>query len=175
MQNLNCDENLEQYGIYKNKLNDIYNDISNSIKIRTKCNWYDIGEISNKFFLNLEANRATQCVVRKVISNEQEITDISKMNNHILEFYLNLFKEKQSTSENRFNSLLNDFNILSLNSKLPLNCEGNLTKQEIYKSLTSFKNNKSPGVMMGSQKNSIAAFGMILKIFLLIRFMNLRK
>ena len=29
--------------------------------------------------------------------------------------------------------------------------------------------------MMGSQKNSIAAFGMILKIFLLSRFVNLRK
>ena len=26
-----------------------------------------------------------------------------------------------------------------------LSCEGNLTEQEIYKSLTSFKSNKSPG------------------------------
>ena len=26
-----------------------------------------------------------------------------------------------------------------------LSCEGNLTEQEIYKSLTSFKNNESPG------------------------------
>ena len=61
--------------------------------------------------MNLEANRATQSVVCKVISNEQEITDISKINNHILQFYQNLFKEKQSTSENCFNSLLNDLNI----------------------------------------------------------------
>ena len=98
-QNLNCDENLEQYGIYKNELNDIYNDISNGIKIRSKCDWYEFGEKSNKFFLNLEA---TQSVVRKVISNEQEITDISKINNHILQFYQNLFKEKQSASKNRF-------------------------------------------------------------------------
>ena len=30
--NLNCDENLEQYSIYENELNDIYNDISNGIK-----------------------------------------------------------------------------------------------------------------------------------------------
>ena len=93
--------------------------------------------------MNLEANEAS--VVRKVISNEQEITHISKINNHILQFYQNLFKEKQSTSENRFNSLLNDLNIPSLNSKEMLSCEGNLTEQEIYKSLTSFKDNKSPG------------------------------
>ena len=128
-QNLNCDENLEQYGIYKNELNDIYNDISNGVKIRSKCNWYEFGEKSNKFFLNLEPNRATQSVVRKVISNEQEITDISKINNHILQFYQNLFKEKQSTSENSFNSLLNDLNIPSLNSEEMLSCEGNLTNR----------------------------------------------
>ena len=108
--------------------------------------------------MNLEANRATQSVVRKVISNEQEITDISKINNHILQFYQNLFKEKRSTSENRFNNLLNDLNIPSLNYEEMLSCKGNLTEQEIYKSLTSFTNNKSPG-------NDIN-FGMILKIFL---------
>ena len=95
--------------------------------------------------MNLEVNRTTQSVVRKVISNEQEITDISQINNHILQFCQNLFKEKQSTSENRFNSLLNDLNIPSLNSEEMLSCEGNLTEQEIYKSLTSFKHNKSPG------------------------------
>ena len=116
-QNSNCDENLEQYGIYKNDSNDIYNDISNGIKIRSKCNWYEFGKNSNKFFLNLEANRATQSVIRKLISNEQEITGISKIINHTLQFYQNLFKEKQSTSENSFNSLLNDLNIPSLNSK----------------------------------------------------------
>ena len=117
-QNLNCDENVEQCGIYKNELNNIYNDISNGIKIRSKCDWYEFGEKSNKFFLNLEATRATQSVVRKVISNKQEITDIFKINNHILQFYQNLFKEKQSTSENRFNSLLNDLNIPSLRNAL---------------------------------------------------------
>ena len=141
-QNLNCEENLEQYG---SELNYIYNDISNGIKIRSKCDWYEFGEKSNKFFLNLETNRATQSVVRKVIFNEQEIRGISKINNHILQFYQNLFKEKQNTSENRFNNVLNDLNISSLNSEEVLSCEGNLTEQEIYKSLTSFKNNKSPG------------------------------
>ena len=119
--------------------------IFNSIKIRSKCDWYEFGKKSNKFFLNIEANRAAQSVVRKVISNEQEITDISKINNHILQFYQNLFKEKQSTSENRFNSLLNYLNISSLNSEEMLSCEENLTEQEIYNSLTSFKNNKSSG------------------------------
>ena len=88
--------------------------------------------------MNLGANPATQSVIHKVTSNEQEITDISQINNPILQFYQNLFKEKQSTSKNCFNSLLNDLNILSLNSQEMLSCEGNLTEQEIYKLETSF-------------------------------------
>ena len=66
-----------------------------------------------------------------VTSVEQGITDMSKINNHIRQFYQDLFKEKRSTSENRFNSLLNDLNIMSLNSEEMLSCEGNLTEQEI--------------------------------------------
>ena len=42
------------YEIFKDKLNEIYSDISNVIKIRSKCNWYEYGEKSSKFFLNLE-------------------------------------------------------------------------------------------------------------------------
>ena len=102
--------------------------MSNSIKIRSKCDCYEFGEKSNKFFLNLETNRTTQNVARKVISNKQEITDTCKKNNHILQFYQNLFKEKQSTSENRFNSLLNDLNILSLNSEEMASCEGKFNR-----------------------------------------------
>ena len=116
--------------------------MSNGIKIRSKCDCYEFGEKSNKFFLNLEANRTTQNFARKVISNEQEIRDTCKLNNHILQFYQNPFKQMQSASENRFNSLLNDLNIPSLNSEEMLSCKGNLTEQEIYKSFTSFKNNK---------------------------------
>ena len=34
------------------EINEIYNEISNGIKIRSKCDWYEFGEKSNKFFLN---------------------------------------------------------------------------------------------------------------------------
>ena len=41
----------------------------------------------NLFFLTLEKRRATQNIVRKELSNEQEITDLSKINAHIYQFY----------------------------------------------------------------------------------------
>ena len=45
-QNLNCDENFEQYGIYKN---DIYNDISNGIKIRSATGMNLAKNLTNSF------------------------------------------------------------------------------------------------------------------------------
>ena len=86
-QNLSNDEAKEQYNAYRGEINEIYNKISNSIKIGSKYDWYEFGEKSNKFFLTIEKCRATQSTVSKVLSNEQEITDLSKTNTHIYQFY----------------------------------------------------------------------------------------
>ena len=89
--------------------------------------------------------RATQHIVRKVLSNEQEITDLSKINTHIYQFYQQLYMEKQNISEDSICNFLNDITIPSLTTEQSLSCEGNLTEKEIYNSLISFENNKSPG------------------------------
>ena len=52
--NLNCDINLVEYINCKNQLKEIYDDIAKGIKVRSKCQWYEQGEKSTKFFLNLE-------------------------------------------------------------------------------------------------------------------------
>ena len=57
-QNLNNEETKLQYNSFKDELNYIYEEISNGIKIRSLCNWYELGEKSNKYFLNLEKSRA---------------------------------------------------------------------------------------------------------------------
>ena len=54
-----------------------------------------------------------------------------------------------------------------------LSCEGNLTEQEIYKSLTSFENNKSPG-NDGLTKEFYYCFWNDIKYILSSRLVNLR-
>ena len=87
------------------------------IKIRRKCDWYEFGEKSKKFSLTLEEHWATQSIVRKVQSNEQEITDLSQINTHICQFHQHLYNEKQSTSEDSICDFLNDLDVPSLNTK----------------------------------------------------------
>ena len=51
--NTNYIKNLE-YTDCRNKLDKIYKQKINDMRIRSKCDWYKYGEKSSKFFLNFE-------------------------------------------------------------------------------------------------------------------------
>ena len=56
-----------QYKECKERLNTIYSKKVNRRRIRSKCGWYESGEKSAKFFLNLEKSRSSQFkVVRSI-------------------------------------------------------------------------------------------------------------
>ena len=69
--NLNTEESIQSYNIYKKELDSIYNHII----IRSKCDCYGHGEKSTRFFLNLEKKRGNQNQIRKFIFEEKEIDD----------------------------------------------------------------------------------------------------
>ena len=55
--------------------------------------WYEDGEKSSKFFLNMQKRRVIQGQIRKVIVNNQEITRQNKIQNELLVFYGTLFRD----------------------------------------------------------------------------------
>ena len=46
-----------------NKLDKIYEQKMNGMRIRSKCDWYEYGENSSKFLLNFEKSRAARSTV----------------------------------------------------------------------------------------------------------------
>ena len=144
-QNLSNEEMLHKYSTYQNEINEIYEDISNGIKIRSKCEWYEFGEKSNKFFLNLEKSRAKQNTLRKLNFKDNETDDLSLINSEIYKFYKKLFQKNENVKEASMCKLLSDLEVPTLSDEQKNSCEGNLTEKEIYDSLISFENNKSPG------------------------------
>ena len=52
-------------------LQNIYTKKVNGIRIRSKCNWYEDGEKSTKFFLNLEKYRVTQGCLHTIIRTKR--------------------------------------------------------------------------------------------------------
>ena len=74
-QNLISNESLEEYNKVKSELEQIYDKVVEGVKVRTKCDFFQFGEKSNKFFFNLEKQRSANGILKKVIKYENEITD----------------------------------------------------------------------------------------------------
>ena len=77
-------------------LETIYNYIADGLKIRSKCEWYEHGEKTTKFFFNLEKMRGVQNRVQKLVVEEKEITDPKEISKNIKAFYETLFKQNFS-------------------------------------------------------------------------------
>ena len=89
--NLSTGENQCLYDKCKRDLEEIYDNIAEGTRIRSRCHWYEEGEKSSKFFLNIEKFNGTQSQICKIIVNDQEIVDPNKILNGIRIFCESLF------------------------------------------------------------------------------------
>ena len=79
-----------------------------------------------------------------MIHDAQEITDHQKINNHIFLFYKKLSEERLQNDSKKLLEILKDIPIPSLTEEQKKSCEGELLAKEIYQSLMSMENKKSP-------------------------------
>ena len=84
----------------------IYEQIAKGAIVRSKATWYEKGEKSNIYFLNLETHKKAKSSVRKVFNREGVlITDPKKILQETYNFYSNLCKQDPlSPSEDISNS-----------------------------------------------------------------------
>ena len=132
------------YKVCKQQLDAIYKEKAKWIKIRSKCNWYDLGEKFTKLFLDLEKHRAIQSQIHPVIINEDEITDQDEINKQIFSFYQSLFSRQVQVQTDKIDAYLDNIPLPKLTDEQTLSCEGIISEDEVFKSLKSMDNNKSP-------------------------------
>ena len=137
--------NHEEYNDCKTQLEQIYKRKANGTKIRSKCEWYQHGEKSSKFSVNLEKSRAIQGQVRTVIYNDKETNDETEINDHIYSFFNYLYKETLSFSTNNLETYLNTISFPKLTKEKSKTLDGGITEKELLIALQSMENNKSPG------------------------------
>ena len=140
----NLTDNLkkQQYELLKCELDEIYDKIAEGVRVRSRCQQYEEGEKSNKFFLNLEKVRGSQGKVRKLIVSNHEIAN-PQLNQ--LFFYKSLFKNNIKKTLSEQTNFLNTLQIPKLSDNDCLLCEGELFESELYDALKNMPNNKSPG------------------------------
>ena len=66
--------------------------------IRSKCDWYEHGEKSTKFFLNLAKKRGNQNQICKLIIDEKEIDGDVEILKKIESFDKTIFKSQSFTN-----------------------------------------------------------------------------
>ena len=67
---LDDNDNQSKYSAIKNELGTIYDHITEGIRIKSKCDWYEHSEKSTKFFLNLEKQWGAQDITKKLIDDD---------------------------------------------------------------------------------------------------------
>ena len=142
---LNNNRNLQLYNECKKELDEIYENITEGIRVRSRCQWYEEGEKSTKFFLNLEKTHGNQGKVRKIIVDNHEITDSINIRNNLKTFYESLFKKTLSKSLPDYDKFLENIDIPFINIHDKNLCEKDLTDSDFLEALLDMQNNKTPG------------------------------
>ena len=95
-----CSE--DSYKTSKIWLEKWYDDYTEGIMIRSKSNWFEKGEKSTKFFLNLEKSNYLKNTIRNICVNKENPEKFSKepkeILDHVRSFYENLFERKCNKS-----------------------------------------------------------------------------
>ena len=143
--NLSTEENQCLYDKCKRNLEEIYDNIAEGIRISSRCQWYEEGEKSSKFFLNFEKLNGTRSQIRKIIVSDQEVADPNKILNEIRHFYESLFKKGDSKFPSQINNFLDKVQHPKLNITEINECDNELSEKELYISLMSMQKYKSPG------------------------------
>ena len=93
----------------------------------------------------MQKHRAIQSQIHSVIINQGEITDQDEINKQIFSFYQSLFSRQVQVQTDKIDAYLDNIPLPKLTNEQTLSCEGIISEDEVFKSLKSMDNNKSPG------------------------------
>ena len=131
--------------IYGKELESIYDHIAEGIRIRSKCDWYEHGEKSTKFFLNLEKKSGNQNHIRKLIIDEKQIDGNIEIFKKIENFYETLFKTQSFKNVSEIENFLCGIVTPPLNNGQINLSKKDLSETDLYSAMKNMQNNKSPG------------------------------
>ena len=126
--NSDCSEELLlEYNRSKDKLESLYNHITEGIILRSRINWYEHGEKSSKYFLNLRKRNKSKSQIRKILSsdNGREYTNPEEIMNTLKAFYSSLYTRRSAKSESESLSYLHT--VKKLTECERDSCDGRLT------------------------------------------------
>jgi len=108
--------------------------------LKSGAKWYEEGEKSNSYFLNLIKKRAKETYISKMEGENGQLTSQKEISEHIVNFYASLYEEKE-TNDN-YDELLSDLPQLSPEDRNQLDVP--ITLEELKATLDQC-NESAPG------------------------------
>ena len=141
----NVDPESEIFKKTHEDLEKLYDEIAEGIRIRSKCNWYELGEKSTKYFLNLEKKNAKSSTITKLDTGDKIISNHKEIFGEIEKFYTNLFKNNNDKSKASCKRFLDKLSVPMIDDEDRLEMSNDITKEEIFSALSEMSNERSPG------------------------------
>ena len=144
-QGIDSEEKFDEYDKTKNEFEKIYDNISEGVKIRSKCSWYQYGEKSTKFFYGLEKKNAFWGTIKRLLDDGKEIITPSEVSLTFKKNYENLFQKTVAKSICDIEMFLSDIHLPTVCDEKYTICEAEITKDNLLVVLKSISNYKTPG------------------------------
>ena len=127
------DQFINDYNKCKEELESLYDYITDRIILRSCATWYEKGEKSTKYFLDLEKRNKTKSHIRKLINPDgSEETNPKNILANIKSFYSKLYTRRSVKTEKEIFKYLYDLNIPKLSHEAMTSCEGKLMVKECW-------------------------------------------
>ena len=93
-------KNLNDLEILQTDYDRVYEFIAQGAIVRSRATWYEYGEKSNKYFLNLENSRKKKSCIKLNTENDKSTTNPKEILNEIQLFYANLYDKVDHSDKN---------------------------------------------------------------------------
>jgi len=126
----------------KLKLAELRKNMSETNSFISKARWFEYGEKSNSFFLNLEKSRQQRKIIREIKDEEKSFIGHEQVSEGITNFYRSLYSKKPSTNNNEDNDFYQFVPKLSQPHKEAM--DKSLTLNDLWVALSTTKDS-APG------------------------------
>ena len=119
------DQLIDDCNKCKEELESLYDYITDGIILRSRATWYEKGEKSPKYFLNVEKRNKQSHTLKFINPDGSEETNPKNIQADIKSFYSELYARRSVKTEKQIFDYLYDLNLPKLSHAAMTSCEGN--------------------------------------------------
>ena len=134
----------QKYEEKKSELEKLYNYITDGSIVRSRADWYEMGEKNTNFFLKMEKRNKARSHVRKLLIGNEEVVDHGIILKELEKHYSLKYSRQSNISSEKCKDFLSSVNVPVVNERDDIKTD-NIIISELHKALLTMTKGKCPG------------------------------